>query len=60
VCPKYNLQNLNQEMLEQAMQRAFPKAEFAILDWKGLGGFKKEVRELLEKNNVVYKKTKEL
>ncbi len=60
VCPKYNLENLDEKMLRQAIERAVPKARFAIVDWKGLGGFKNRVKDLLEKNNIAYKKTKEI
>ncbi|MBI2574541.1 hypothetical protein HYV82_01525 [Candidatus Woesearchaeota archaeon] len=47
VCPKYALGSLDEEMLRQAMEKAEPKAELVILDWKGLGGFKEKVKGLV-------------
>lgn len=47
LCPKYNLQNLDEEMVLQAIQKSIPKAEIALLDWKGLGTEKERIKELL-------------
>lgn len=55
ICPKYNLENLNEKMLEQAMEKS--NAKFVLLDWKGLGKEKQRILELLEKNNIEYKRS---
>ncbi len=57
VCPKYNLNNLDQEMIKQAMARNYEKVEFALLDWKGMGKEKARILELLNKLNIEYKRT---
>ncbi|MBU0980364.1 MAG: hypothetical protein KJ709_06140 [Nanoarchaeota archaeon] len=57
-CPKYNLQNLNEEMLNQALDRTIPKAEQAVLAWKGLGQEKARIIELLESMEIPYSRTR--
>jgi len=57
ICPKFNFENLNDDLLEQAMEKVIPKPKFVLLDWKGLGKEKKRILELLEKNNIEYKRS---
>jgi len=52
VCPKYNLQNLNKENLEQAINKTIPKPSLIILDWKGLGEYKGKIKALTENFEV--------
>ena len=56
VCAKYNLENLNEEMLKQMIERSDDKIELAILDWKGLGQYKQKVKSLLEEFNIEIKR----
>ncbi len=56
-CPKYNLENLDKEMLAQAMNKTVPKAELVIVDWKGVGSYKEKIKEMLE--GILWKKTKD-
>ena len=46
-CPKYNLQYIDKEMLQQALDKHKEKVEFVVLDWKGMGSEKKRILELL-------------
>ncbi len=48
VCPKYALQDLDEEMLKQAINKTQPKSEIIILDWKGLGSEKERIKKLIE------------
>lgn len=57
VCPKYNLENLDDEMLHQALTRSTRPADIVILDWKGLKEHKQRIKELLEKNKIDYTRT---
>ncbi|MFH1182008.1 MAG: D-aminoacyl-tRNA deacylase [Candidatus Woesearchaeota archaeon] len=58
ICPKYALADLNSEKLRQAIERTWPKkAELIIVDWKGLGGHKEKVKELLENAGIPWKKS---
>jgi len=59
VCPKYNLHNLNEEMIKQAIEKTMGRTDFALLDWKGLGTEKQCIIDILNKLNLHYKKTKE-
>lgn len=53
ICPKYNLENLDENLLKQAMEKIIPKPKFVLLDWKGLGKEKQKVLDLLQKSNYL-------
>jgi len=57
VCPKYALQNLNEDLIQQSLQKTTEKIDFAVLDWKGLGAEKQRIVEMLEKLNVKVERT---
>ena len=57
-CPKYNLESLDKEMLQQMVNRTIPKPKIAILDWKGIGGEKQRLISLCEELGLEVKKTK--
>lgn len=59
VCPKYMLEFLDKELIEQAIERTQPKAELIILDWKGLKEFKRRVKSMIEKTGIEVKRTKD-
>ncbi len=48
VCAKYNLEDFDSEMLEQAFERTIPKPSYIILDWKGLGSHKQRIKSLVD------------
>ncbi len=56
-CPKYNLESLDEEMLEQAIIKSASPAEIVILDWKGLKEHKQKITDLLKKLNIDYTRT---
>ncbi len=60
VCPKYMLEELNKDLIKQAVEKSTKKAELAILDWKGLSQHKQKVTSLLEKLNIPYKKVNDI
>ena len=55
ICAKYNLGSLDKDLLKQAMDKC--KANFVLLDWKGLGKEKKRIVGLLEDNKIEYKRS---
>jgi len=57
IMPKHNFENLDENMLKQAMEKIIPKPKFVLLDWKGLGKEKRRILDLLEKNNIEYKRS---
>ena len=48
VCAKYNLEDFDSEMLEQAFERTVPKPSYIILDWKGLSSHKQRIKSLVD------------
>jgi len=57
VCPKYNLHNLDRNMIEQAFLRTMEGVDYVIVDWKGLGQEKQRIVRLLEEMGIGYKRT---
>ena len=57
VCSKYYLEDLDEELLQQAMQRSSPPAQMVLLDWKGLGSHKARIVSLLKRMGIQYAKT---
>jgi len=57
ICAKYNLENLDEKLLKEAMEKIIPKPKFVLLDWKGLGKEKQRILELLKKNNIEFKRS---
>ncbi len=58
ICPKYNLENLSEEMLMQAIERTYENVDHVYLDWKGLGQEKSRILELLKNLHIEYIKVK--
>jgi len=57
LCPKHHLANLDLEMLKQAIAKSH--AELVVIDWKGVGGFKDQLIQMLDELKIPYKKVKE-
>ncbi len=57
ICTKHNLEYLDENLLKQAMEKIIPKPKFVLLDWKGLGKEKKRIIDLLDKNNIGYRRS---
>jgi len=57
ICPKYNLGNLNEELIKKAMKKTIPEARFVLLDWKGLGKEKKGIVDILERSDIEYRRS---
>ncbi|MBU1204566.1 MAG: D-tyrosyl-tRNA(Tyr) deacylase [Nanoarchaeota archaeon] len=60
ICPKYMLNNLNKEIITQAIERNTHECEEVILDWKGLSQYKQKITKMLDELKIKYKKTKEI
>lgn len=60
ICPKYQLEFLDEDLLRQAIAKSLDRVEFALLDWKGLGPHKKKVLTLLEEVGLPYKRIQDL
>lgn len=57
ICTKYNLENLDESLIKQAMKKTIPEARFVLLDWKGLGKEKKGIVDILERSNIEYRRS---
>ncbi len=55
-CPKYNLENLDKEMILQAMEKTVEDCKTIYLDWKGLKIYKEQIKLLLEELKLEFKK----
>lgn len=60
ICPKYSLDKLDREMLQQAVDKTVEKVDFILLDWKGLGTEKQRIVNLLKEMKLEYKKTEQV
>ncbi len=61
ICPKYFIQDLNKEIIEQTLKKTLEEVDYFIIDWKGTNSQdKKHLLPLLEEFNIPIKKTKEL
>ena len=60
ICPKYQLQNLDKEMIEQAINKTKERVDFILLDWKGLGKEKQRIVNLLDELKLEYKRSDNL
>ena len=57
ICPKHNLENLNDIILKQAIEKTTGYVDFLLVDWKGVGPYKEKVKELAKKVNLELKRT---
>ncbi len=48
VVAKYNIPDLNKELIIQAINKTIPRPNLIILDWKGLGPRKQEIKAIVE------------
>lgn len=61
IMPQYNVDDVDEEMILQAVEKTVPKANKAIIEWKGLKSSQRQkIISVLEKNNIEWKKDKEL
>ena len=60
ICPKYHLQDLNENLIKQSMEKTAEKVNFILLDWKGLGKEKQRILDILKNLSVEIKKTEQI
>jgi len=58
VCPKYMTDKLTQKKILHAIEQSTQKADMIILDWKGLGQAKQNIKTFLEDIDIPVKRTK--
>jgi D-aminoacyl-tRNA deacylase len=60
ICAKHCLKDLDREMIQQAIERTVERVEMVILDWKGLGDQKENIRMLSENSKIPFERSKEI
>ena len=61
ICPKYYIQELNNELIKKMIDNTIEKVNYFIIDWKGTSSEdKKHLITVLENFDIPIKKTKEL
>lgn len=60
ICAKYHLENLSEDLIKQAIEKTKEKADFILLDWKGLGKEKQRIVQLLKDLDLEWKRTDNL
>lgn len=59
ICPKYQLEHLTLEMMQQAIDKIVPAVEEIVVDWKGVSVYKEKLKEFLavfEKKGIAIRK----
>jgi len=60
ILPKYNIEGIEEDVVLQAFEKTVPKANLAVMEWKGLSGADKEIlKRIFEKNSIEWKKLKD-
>ncbi|MDP7180468.1 MAG: D-aminoacyl-tRNA deacylase [Candidatus Woesearchaeota archaeon] len=57
ICPKYQFENLDKEMILEGINRTHEKVDFVLLDWKGLGKEKQRIVDMLNELGLEFKRT---
>ena len=57
ICPKYQLENLGEDLIKQSIEKTKENVDFILLDWKGLGKEKQRIMELLKSMDLEFKRT---
>jgi D-aminoacyl-tRNA deacylase len=58
ICAKYNLENFDDKMLRQALEKNGASGVTTIfVDWKGVGGYKEKIKMICEQCGVQFKRT---
>ena len=60
ICPKYHLQDLNENLVKQSIEKTIEKVDFILLDWKGFGKEKQRIVELLKNFDIEVKRIEQI
>ena len=60
IFPKYMLEFINENNINEAISKTVSKPEIILIDWKGLGQYKKKVVDLLEKMSLKYERVQNI
>ena len=60
VCPKHMLGDFDEEMAQLAVDRTYENKPIFVLDWKGLGQYKQQIKNVLTSKSHEFYKIKDL
>lgn len=61
ICPKYNIENIDTEIVKEMIDSTQGKVNYALLDWKGLNSVQKnKLLSIFEELGLSWKKTKDI
>lgn len=60
ICPKYMLDKLDKQMLQQAIEKTDGKVDLILLDWKGLGTEKEKIKQITDELEIEVKRTNQI
>ena len=60
ICPKFQLENLDEELIKQSIEKTKEKVDFIVLDWKGLGKEKQRIVEMLKNLNLEFNRADQI
>lgn len=61
ICPKYNIESIDKNTIQNMIDSTKGNINYALLDWKGLNSDQKtRLIDILEKMNLSWKKTKDI
>ena len=60
IIPKHMLEFIDENMINEAINKTIPKPEIILLNWKGLGQYKQKVKDLLDKMHLKYERVQNI
>lgn len=57
ICPKYMLDKIDKQMIQQAIEKTQGKVDLILLDWKGLGQEKEKIKQITEELGIKTERT---
>jgi D-aminoacyl-tRNA deacylase len=61
ICPKYHIENLDEDTIKKMLDSSDLPVKLALIDWKGISGAEKQkLIIILEKMGIAWKKTKDI
>ena len=60
ICPKYHLDKLDENLINQSIQKTTEKVDFVLLDWKGIGKEKQRILDILKNLSIEIKRTEQI
>jgi len=61
ICPKYIIENIDEEIVKKMINSTYERVDYALIDWKGTNSVQRyKIVKILENLKLRWKKTKEI